>query len=78
MSLTLLLTRTELIHILLDHFSIIYILISGMLFSHIAYVTVPCRNRRLFSHICDPLSENLAHRTFYENRDKTGNLYTNV
>ena len=28
--------------------------------------------------ICDPLSENLAHRAFYENRDKTGNRYTNV
>ena len=78
MSLTLLLTRTELIHILLDHFSIIHILISGMLFSHIAYVTVPCRNQRLFCHICDPLSENLAHRAFYENRDKTGNWCTNV
>ena len=28
--------------------------------------------------ICDPLSENPAHRAFYENRDKTGNRYTNV
>ena len=32
-------------------------------------------NRNL---ICDPLSENPAHRAFYENRDKTGNRYTNV
>ena len=29
-------------------------------------------------YICDPLSENPAHCTFYENRDKTGNRYTNV
>ena len=28
--------------------------------------------------ICDPLSENLAHCAFYENRDNTGNQYTNV
>ena len=28
--------------------------------------------------ICDPLSENPAHCAFYENRDKTGNQYTNV
>ena len=28
--------------------------------------------------ICDPLSENPAHSTFYENRDKTGNRYTNM
>ena len=28
--------------------------------------------------ICDALSENLAHRAFYENQDKTGNRYANV
>ena len=28
--------------------------------------------------ICDQLSENPAHRAFYENWDKTGNRYTNV
>ena len=28
--------------------------------------------------ICDPLSENPAHRAFYENQDKTGNWYTNM
>ena len=27
---------------------------------------------------CDPLSKNPAHCAFYENRDKTGNRYTNV
>ena len=28
--------------------------------------------------ICDPVSKNPAHCAFYENRDKTGNWYTNV
>lgn len=37
MSLIWLLKRTELIHTLLDHFRIIDILMSGMLFSCIAY-----------------------------------------
>ena len=31
-----------------------------------------------YNNICDPLSENPAHRAFDENWDKTGNRYVNV
>ena len=32
----------------------------------------------MYKMICDPLSKNLAHPAFYENRDKTGNWYIDV
>ena len=48
-----------------------------------AHVTVDhrlvvCYHAHCSHSICDPLSENPAHPAFYENRDKTGNWYSDV
>ena len=53
---------------------------------HITYVEIFTMDRKLNilsqasgeSQICDPLIENPAHPTFYENRDKAGNWCIDV